>query len=404
MPDLETDAGSPGGGADITDSFTETSSQSWVSRIGDSLKGFLFGLALIAGSCVLLFWNEGRAVQTERSLTEGAGLVISVTPDRVDPANDGKLVHVSGETRTTRPLTDTDFGVSAPGLRLTRAVEMYQWKEESRTETRKNLGGSEETVTTYSYVRTWSDSRIDSSKFKRPEGHVNPAMRYQGRDVFANDATLGAYRPGERVLRLVAAETPLPVDPSLAAAVRQRVGGSASISEGRIYVGADPSEPRIGDMRITYKTAKTGPLSIIGQQTGSDFAQYQTKAGDALLMATPGTVPADQMFKEAQAENRILTWILRLIGTVVMFMGFSMLLRPLVVVADVVPFIGSILGAGAALVSGVITALLAPTVIAIAWFWYRPLVSIVVIGIGLAVAFGLKMLASRRATAKVQPA
>jgi hypothetical protein len=282
---------------------------------------------------------------------------------------------------------------------------MYQWKEETKTETRKNLGGSEETVTTYNYVRTWSDSRIDSSRFKRPDGHNNPAMRYQRRDVIATDATLGAFRPGERVLKLVSAETPLSVDPSLAATVRQRVGGSASVIDGRVYVGADPGTPRIGDMRITYKTANTGPLSIIGRQTGNDFAEYQTKAGDALLMAKPGTVAADRMFKEAQDENRILTWILRLVGTVVMFVGFGMLLRPLVVVADVVPFIGSILGAGAALVSGVITAVLAPVVIAIAWFWYRPMVSIIVIGIGLAVAFGLKTLASRKAaTTKVQPA
>ena len=51
-----------------------------------------------------------------------------------------------------------------------------------------------------------------------------------------------------------------------------------------------------------------------------------------------------------------------------------------------------------------ITVACAPLVIAIAWLWYRPLVSIIVIAIGMAVAFGLKMLARRKVAAARQPA
>jgi hypothetical protein len=42
--------------------------------------------------------------------------------------------------------------------------------------------------------------------------------------------------------------------------------------------------------------------------------------------------------------------------------------------------------------------------IAIAWFWYRPLVSIIVIAVGITVAFSLKILARRKAAAARQPA
>ena len=48
-----------------------------------------------------------------------------------------------------------------------------------------------------------------------------------------------------------------------------------------------------------------------------------------------------------------------------------MILNPLVVVADVVPFIGNVLSAGAGVVSLALTAVVAPVVIAIAWLWYR---------------------------------
>jgi hypothetical protein len=351
---------------------------------------------------VLLFWNEGRAVQTARSLTEGAGLVVSVGPDKVDPANEGKLIHINGDVKTTAALTDPEFGVSAQGIRLVRIVEMYQWKEQEKKETRKNMGGSEETITTYTYVRTWSENRIDSGQFHQRDGHQNPDMRYRRFETTARDATLGAFRPGGPVLAQLSADTNLRVDPSIAASVRQRINSPAHVTDGVLFLGADPAQPRLGDLRVSYRTAPTGAVSIIGRQTGTDFAEYQTQAGDKLLIVHYGSQTAADMFKQAQQENTIITWVLRLVGIIVMFIGFSLVFRPLVVLGDVVPLIGSIIGAGVGIVAGLLTAVLAPIVIAIAWFWYRPLVSIIVLVIGGAAAFGLKMLATRRRAA--QPA
>src|SRR3954470_13793195 len=99
----------------MSDIFTEVTTEGWGSRIGGSLKGFLFGLLLILGSCFGLFWNEGRAVQTERSLTEGAGIVVDIDPARIDPANEGKLVHASGEMKPGGPVADPVFGVASNG-------------------------------------------------------------------------------------------------------------------------------------------------------------------------------------------------------------------------------------------------------------------------------------------------
>jgi hypothetical protein len=391
------------GGFAMSDSFTETTTKSWTTRIGESIKGVLAGLALVAGSCVFLFWNEGRAVQTARSLSEGASTVVSVQTERVDPGNDGKLIHVSGEVRVTTPLTDADFSVSAMALRLLRTVEMYQWKEERRTETRRNVGGSEETVTTYEYVRTWSDHRIDSSSFRRPEGHANPQMRYSGASLVARDATLGAFRPGPNVIERLPADQAVPLDAALAKTLAGRVSGPVHVGDGRIYLGANPSTPRIGDLRISFKMAPPGPASVIGRQAGAGIEAYQTGAGDRLLLVRAGIQSAADMFKAAQRENTILTWVMRVGGMLAMAFGFFLILNPLVIVADVVPLFGSILSAGAGIISLMLTAVIAPAVIAIAWFWYRPLVSAVVLGVGLALAFGFRQWAARRA-ATLKPA
>src|SRR3989344_2280935 len=112
---------------------TVTTSTSWFSRLGSSVKNIFFGLLLVIGSIVLLFWNEGRAVKTDQSLKEGASSVVSVSSEKKDPANEGKLIHFSGLAKTPSVLTDVDFGVGGSALKLRRIVEVYQWEENANS-------------------------------------------------------------------------------------------------------------------------------------------------------------------------------------------------------------------------------------------------------------------------------
>ncbi|HEX8168114.1 MAG TPA: TMEM43 family protein [Beijerinckiaceae bacterium] len=385
------------------DTVTEVTEKSWLQRLMDAVVGVLIGLVLVVATCAGLFWNEGRAVQTARSLAEGGSLVVDVDAARIDPGNEGKLVHVQGELKVTAPLADPDLLVQAQGARLVRTVEMYQWKEDKRTETRKKLGGGEETVTTYSYSRVWSDRRNDSSSFHNRSGHENPQMRYARFETEARDATLGAWRPGPAALRHLPAREELRVEPAAAEAARAKLGGTpVHASDGRLYLGADPGSPRVGDLRIAYHVAPAGPASFIGRQAGADLGEYQTKAGDRLLMASSGFVPAADMVKQAEDENRIITWLLRAVFAVFLWCGWYLMIRPIAVVGDLVPIIGSILDTGAGIAAFLLTVVIAPAVIAIAWLWYRPLVSLGVLAGGAAVALGVRYLA--RSRARTRPA
>ena len=100
------------------DSFTEVSSQGWFSRIGGALVGIPIGMLMFLASFVVLFWNEGRAVRTAKSLAEGEKGVVSVVTDKVDPAHENALVHVSGMADTDETIKDPRFPVSAKALRL----------------------------------------------------------------------------------------------------------------------------------------------------------------------------------------------------------------------------------------------------------------------------------------------
>ncbi|MEZ5909630.1 MAG: TMEM43 family protein [Hyphomicrobiaceae bacterium] len=389
------------------DSFQETTSTSWLQRIQNSIAGIGVGLALFGGMITLLTWNEGRAVQTARSLAEGAGLVVSVPNTRVDSANQGKLIHATGPVKVAGRREDRAFGVSSEGVRLEREVEMYQWVEKKETKTRKKLGGGEETVTTYSYVREWSRKPINHTSFRQPQGRQNPEMTYRDQAITAEKGDLGAFELDGSVLSRIGGAQPFPVTDVSAEAIRRAMGGNrrVTLQDGKIFVGYDPSRPEVGDYRVSYRVVPVGPITVVGRQSGKGFAAYQTKAGDSLLMVRRGEQSAETVFKDAQKSNRTLTWILRAVGLVGMFIGVTMLLAPLGVVADVIPFLGSIVRLGTGFAALLVTAVVGSLTIAIAWLYYRPIVGIAVLLVGAAVAaFAVKRGRQRAAPAKAQPA
>jgi len=355
----------------VADSVTVTSRQSWFSRLRESIKSVLFGLFLFVAGFPLLFWNEGRAVRTAKSLEEGAGIVMSVSPDVVDVANGGTLVHVSGFAKTDDSVEDQTFGVSENAIRLSRHVEMFQWVESKSSETEKNLGGSEETTTTYDYTTEWRDSVVDSSKFESPAGHENPrTFPYDTRSDEAANVSLGAFTlSASQVARLHKSED-LHLDAS--------PGGipNAQIHDGVVYLGADPGAPSVGDARVRFTVVRPGPVSIVARQVGSSFEPYQAEAGGSVSLLEEALVSADAMFASAQRSNTIVTWMVRLGGYLLMFVGLSMTFRPIAVVGDVVPLFGRLLGAGVGIFSAFVAAFFAFSTMAVAWFAYRPLLGI----------------------------
>ena len=379
------------------DSFTEISSQSWFSRIGDSIKGILFGLILFIGAFPFIFWNEGRAIDTEKGLEEGAAAVLSVGTASIDAANEGKLVHFNGNAETDEVLTDADFGVEANAIKLTRTVEMYQWREDSKSETVKKLGGGTETKTTYTYIQVWSGSAFNSSDFKHPEGHENPAtMPYVSTDYVAKDVTVGAYElPGRLISGLSGYHT---ITPTL----DKKNLPTYSLHGDQIFSN-DPASPRVGDLRIGFSVVDPGPVSVIGKQLKQTVEPYYTKTGTSIELIASGTLSAENMFKAELASNNLITWLLRLGCFFMMYAGLALILRPLSVLGDVVPFIGSLVGMGTGLVAGLLAFSLTVITIAIAWFAVRPILSVILIAARAAGFFGIRKFSSKK-TEDQQPA
>ena len=379
------------------DSFSEMSSTSWFGRIGGAFKGIVFGLVLMAVAFGLLFWNEGRAVKQYKTLQEGGGMVRSVALDKVDPGNEGRLVHVAGRAVTEATLADQELGVRAQAIGLIRDVEMYQWKESKRSETKKKFGGGEETVTTYSYAKEWEKKIINSGNFKKPEGRSNPTrMAYESKTTLADDVRLGAFRLPDFLVRKIGNETSLALGPDLKPP--PNLQGKIHRQANGFYLGADPATPQIGDLRIQYRVILPVDISLVARQAGPSFEPYKTSAGGTIELLETGIHAADTMFQKAQQSNTLMTWGLRGGGFLLMMIGVNLILAPLAVFADVVPAIGSLIGAGAKLISALLAGILSLITIGIAWFVYRPL-----IGIAFAVVAGALLVPIFRKMKKAKP-
>jgi hypothetical protein len=334
------------------------------------------GLLLVVIAFPLLFWNEGRAVRTAKGLQEGAGAVVTTKPDAVDSALDKKLIHVTGLATSDETPRDDLFGVSAPGIKLIREVQMYQWQEKKTTRSRER-GGKTIKETTYTYEKVWADEAIASSGFKHIKGHVNPTrMPHESRTFRASVVTLGARRLPPTLVDKIGGAEDLRVTMKMALKMDSTLAARARLVNGAYYLGRRPSRPQIGDVRVRYRVVPPAKVSVVALQTGETLAPYQTSTGSRIELLQMGAVDAQAMFKSAMESNATLTWILRGVGLVLLFFGLLLIFNPIAVVSDLIPFLGDLLRFGSAAFAAVATVVLGGLTIAISWVGHRPLVGI----------------------------
>jgi hypothetical protein len=356
--------------------FTETTTTSYGENIGNSFKGILFGLFLLLGSIILLSYNENRSINQTLALEEMQSKIITVENAKYDLKYEKTPLLIQGEVSPHKALEDTQFGVKSNGLILERQVEMYQWTEQTTTKSEDKIGGSTETTTTYDYIKEWSSSAINSSSFKYPTEHQNPTMPYEDK-MFITDATVGDFHLSQNVIRHFDNRERLTLSNLSKGMEDIKAMGTF------LYQGENPNTPTIGDIKITYNQTPQGIYSIVGMSKERAIVPYISQNDRELFFVRAGQVSAHQIFQEEFSSNTMLTWLLRAVGLILMFSGFMLLMGPLATLANVLPMVGSLVSGASAIVAGVLTLIVGSLVIAIAWFASRPILSLIIIGIGI---------------------
>lgn len=377
----------------------EITTKSWGSRLMGALLGTLIGLALIIGSFILVFWNEGHGLHTAQSLKETLQKLIIVPNAPINPKNNLKVVYFNGIATTNDILQDQELGISLKAIKLDRKVEIYQWMEHIETRTEKQYGGSEKEIKTYSYKPTWSEGIIDSSQFKDPSGHQNPTvMPIQSMHQQAQEVTVGDYFLSPDLITDINESKQVNLSGINLSALGNRLNKPVAVDGQGLYAGANPQTPEIGDLKISLYEVPPQFVSIIAQQTSNTLQPYLAPAGQPVSLLAIGKLSPQQIIYEAQSENKKTTWLLRFVSLLMMIFGFVLLMRPLVILADVIPFFGSILEFGTGLIAVVIGLILWSIAVAIAWFTVRPLWAIGLIILVVIIIFGLLKLRKRGST------
>ena len=321
----------------MPDQFSSVVTTGLGGRMINSVKGILVGFIFFIVSFGLLYWNEGRA-----DLSVVAKQAVSIDASVQNTALDGKLVAAKGDLHTDALLGDGLFLNPGPFLAVQRTVEMYAWVEKESSQTNKNLGGSETTTKTYTYDKEWTSSPTESSRFAHPEGHTNPAPTLQSATIRAAAASLGLY-----ALNVPALELPPMTSISLNSQsinVASTLGATLA-SPDYIFIsqtaGDTLNAPQIGDERVSYGYIGSNDSALIfAKLDGFKLSPYVTSKGDTLYRAFLST--KDQAIAQMHSEYSSLTWILRLVGFLLMWIGLAMLLDPVSVFLDILPIAGSI--------------------------------------------------------------
>lgn len=387
----------------MSDSYTETNNSSFGSRIGGAIMGVLIAPLILIGGSGFLFWNEGRTVHTAQSLDEGEKQVITIAADKIDPANNGKLVYATGQTAVEGELHDEKLGIKAPAIKLKRVVEMYQWEEDKKTKDKK---------TTYTYTKKWLSSIVISRNFHR-SGYDNPGtMPLHGQDYVANKVTFGAFTLSDNQIARAdnsGNRTPRDLSAEEFAALPEEVRTAAVQSPGGFYMpvgkwfaqapkdqvngkfqpagSSDEKNPQVGDVRVKLQVVNPGPTTIIAEQTGESLGPHKTKAGVPIDMFRTAKHTIPEMFELARKDNTMWAWILRGAGVGAIFVSFLFLMGPLTALTDWIPGLGSLVSGGVFLIALAGTLVVGSLSISIAWLFYRPLfaIAIVVCSVGLVV-------------------
>ena len=357
------------------------------NKKGGLFAGVLVGLLMVIIGTVMLWWNEGNNVRNIKTTDEIEKTVVEITPDDNPAEYDGKLVAVGGKfTVEDVSLSDTTFGVEKHTAVLCRVVEVYQWEEDSH---------HDDDGTTYTYDKVWSRRLIDSSNFHR-SGHDNPTtVAYGNSDEYAENIILGKFHLSSAQIKKMDADKTIP-----ASEVKKVPENYKAVG---IYLtdSADLDHPQIGDVRISWEYNDWKEVSLISQVTGTTFVSWTSNVGKKVNWVTEGTKTAAEMIQDMRTQDKILKWVLRLAGFLLIFIGYMSFISPLTKLVGYIPILGNVVNFMFGLMIFLLSLIQALLVIIIAWFRYRPVLSICLLVVAAAAGVLFFML-KKKQSASVQ--
>lgn len=183
-----------------------------------------------------------------------------------------------------------------------------------------------------------------------------------------------------------------------------------------IHVG----DARVGDLKISYEEIPCGIVSVMGRQSGSTFVPWvpppscnccgsnhdhtedeespligrkyqsnhehaagccdQLRGREDIIYCDNGARSANSMLGNRATANSNWSWVMRAIGYLMMWVGMTLILNPVVTFVKVWPFLSKVIGGGITLATGIVALPLTLVTISLAWIFARPLIVVILLG------------------------
>ena len=344
-------------------------------------SGILGGLLFLVIGIVILWSNEGRTVKTQSAILEAEKSYIQIKSDKIQSKNDGKLVATKGkiDSDSLNELKDDIFGINVKAVKLRRVVEMYQWEEECEEDDNNN--------TKCTYEKVWNSKLLDSSEYHE-SGHNNPSdMPYESEEYISDNVKLGSFVLPEELIKKLKYDKKKTNDNL----VNEYNNSKDEIKvDGKYLTNVKENNPEIGDIRISFEYTPSKSVSVMGVQTDDTFEAYTSKKGKDIYTIVEGNKTGTQMLENMKSANKFIKWVLRFVGTILIISSISAMFSTITRIFGQIPVIGSVVNSATSIVSSVLGIGLSLIIISVAWFRFRPLLSIVLIIVAVLLVVFLK--------------
>lgn len=283
-------------------------------RKGVSVRGLVLNIT----GALLILAGIGLAAVTARSLlnyravasVHGGEVVDLGANAQPGAGRHGAMVRVVGTPTVVEAPHDPDFNLRASTPVLVRHVEMFQWRE-------VRFGSS------VHYELDWVDHLLDAGHFEDPKGHANPvSFPISGKQFDAGLVQIGGFKLGPVLLHAIPGTQRITPDPG---ALPENLAASFSRYQDYLVTSAQPGDPRLGDVRVSWNEVPLQELTIVGRIDGDRLVAATDAADGKGFVVQVGDVPVLDIFPDLPVPPEfVLSW--RILAVLLASLGAFLLL------------------------------------------------------------------------------
>lgn len=269
------------------------------------------GLALVAAGCLVWGIDSRRGTNTEARADYVLANARAWLPEGGMPAASGEMVVAVGVPLPSEPLVDDVTGFSLEVLRLSRDVEIYQWRERITRHSSTDDNGNERVWRTYSYEKVWTDHPISSVHFEKSFTHRNRgSLPFPDRTLKASSIRFGDAVLDPAYASMMGGMSPFPVTREMFDGMPEELKSRFAIVDGRLF---PDRSPEIGDIRVTYQALMPRQATIVGEYRDGAIVPAKTEAGEISFFRW-GNLDVEKVVEMERSDSRTLGIFLKILA------------------------------------------------------------------------------------------